>query len=225
PLLDEPELVDSGRLEIRVAGQVIGSERFQVKRRHDTLTTTSSGESFIEREGAVKFRAELVHRLDWTVEHGRFEIDAGTHHCVKTLERRGGQVDGHQVIDGADLDLSSEPIEHARYFYGMQPASMQLAACALAGADAVSLTYYPGFTAELGPRQDATFASAPGKKLARVRVDDLIDVVCDGDRFLVLHYAQHALTIARDGYQALAAELSAGDPTGEPWYGRMSCDR
>jgi hypothetical protein len=227
PLLDAPEVIDSGTLEIRIAGQVIGTEKFELARQRDTLTTTAEGDSSIQNQGEVRFRAQLVQALDWTVEHARFDIDENPgsgHTCAKTMERRGGYLQAHAERGGKTEDLAAEPIEHARHFYGMQPASMQLVTCALAGAGPVDLTYYPGFTAHLAARQEAHFASVPGKSLGRVRVDELIDVICDGRRFVVLHYAQHALTIARDGYQALAAELSAGDPTGEPWYGRMDCD-
>lgn len=223
PLLDDPEVVDSGILEIRLAGSRIGTETFEVSRRRDTLTTVSSGESSIEGEGMVRFRATLVHALDWSVEHGRYEIEDASGKCVSHVERKGGLVHARRERDGQVQELAAEPFGHARYYLGMQPSSVQLVTCALATSRPVSLTYYPGFTANLEPRQEARFAALPGKTFSRVRVDELIDVICDGTKFLVLHYGKHALTIARDGYQPIAAELSAGDPTGEPWFGRLSC--
>jgi len=220
--LDQAETVDSGRMEIRLLGEQAGSEEFELRRRHDTLTMTARGYAILKSK--VEFRAEVVQSLDWSLQRASVEVKMFDDSCSYDLQVHRGLVQVQRHHDRDTEDLAAEPVEHARYYYGMQPASQQLLTCALASDHDVAITYYPGFTSVLGPRQPIQLTSAPGEQLTRVRIDNLIDVICDGDRFLVLHYPQHALTIARDGFQPLAAELSAADPTNDPWFGLLSCN-
>jgi hypothetical protein len=219
--LEKPVTVDSGELEIRVAGGIVGTETFEVTRHVDRLTTVAEGQT--NHEGVVRFKAEMVHALDWSAERYRTEVDTVNEKCVFSAQRKGREMHATRESNGKTEDLPVEPIDHARYFYGMQPSSMQLVACALAADEPRRLTYYPGFTAHLAAREPIQLASAPDRKLTRVRVDDRIDILCEGDKFILLHYPKHALTITRAGNAPIAAELSASDPTSEPWFGKLAC--
>src|SRR5262245_40158826 len=168
-MLDEPEKIDSGTLEIRIAGAIIGNEDFEVTRHTDRLTTVATGET--SYEGRVRFKAEMVHALDWSGERYRTEIESGLDRCVFSAQRKGRVMTATRESGGKTEELPEEPLEHARYFYGMQPSSMQLVVCALAGDEPSELTYYPGFTAHLEAREPIQLSAAPGRTLSRVRVD------------------------------------------------------
>src|SRR5688572_4238052 len=113
--LDKPEQVDSGTLEVRIAGAIVGTEKFEVTRHVDRLTTVAEGETTFQ--GTVRFKAEMVHALDWSAERYKVEMDTGGERCVFNAQRKGRDMTATRESNGKTEDLPSEPVEHARYFY------------------------------------------------------------------------------------------------------------
>jgi hypothetical protein len=125
------------------------------------------------------------------------------------------------TMDGEVVASTAEPVGSGLYWIVMWPAVTQAAVCTVAGASDVGVRSFPGFTVSMGPRQPVdTF---DGRKLDKIRVDELVDVYCDGTKLAVVHYSKHALMIAREEYETYGVELAKNDPKNELWEGELKC--
>lgn len=220
----EPETLDSGTFKTFLAGKEESRERFTVKRRDGEIVVESTGTSSY---GTVLWESVTRYDPSWQILGGRLEVLSSPYNdraCTTELVERDGafSVELRQPDGSSRRVAGPEPKERVQLSLGMEPITSQLSICWIAG-EARTVGYFPGFTAKLSAATPRAFKSMPGEAFTAVVVDDLIDVVCRDGKLVLFHYNKHAFTAVRAGFEAIATEISADDPTDDPFHGRISC--
>jgi hypothetical protein len=214
----EATRVDHGKWTRYSKGSAIDSEDFAIRRHGDGYVLTSESETW-------KLSMQVGRK--WNVTYFELEVDEKFRQyprkCTAKLQRNGDQMEFSVAVgDGQSTVRDSHGFGPAGiYWVNMKPMSTQFAICAVAGTAPVSLQNFPAFTVEVAPRQSVDVGD--GRKLDKIRVDDLVDIYCDGEKLAIVHYGKHALLGAREEYEAYALQLAASDPTDDVWPGSLEC--
>jgi hypothetical protein len=226
PILAPPAgvTIEEGELILRSAGTDIGHEQFVIDRVGDQLDIALTSTTTYP-----VMAIELAMRVDeasWQIERFDLGIRGGKSDCVMRRRQLGDVVEIElELPDGHRRLLDREGREHAAYYVSLRPTLTQTAICAAADDQPRALeSFPPWYVVHTAPREPTEHATADGaRRLDRVRVDELIDVYCDGAQLAIVHYAAHAFTAARTEYDPLAQRLSAMDPVDDPWAGSLAC--
>lgn len=225
PMPPDGEIVDRGELILRSAGEDIGHEKFTIKRagawHHVDLTAETSFPDPIAIELGM-----WVEPASWRLERIDLQIERGGQACLFRNRHRGDTVEVDvEYPDGVRQSLGREPREHAEHFVAIRPTITQTAICARADDQPRALeSFTPWYVVRTAPRTPSTVATADGKgRLDLVKVDELIDVYCDGPRLAIVHYPKHAFIAARAEYDDAAQKLTAPDPIDERWAAELGC--
>ena len=225
PMPGPTETVDEGELILRSAGEEIGRERFAMTSDGRWLTVTMKADSTFPEPMTLDLMM-VVDATSWRLERSQLAIERGGLECVARqrvkdgmveLELEGLTVGGRKVVD-------QEPREHAQHLLALRPTISQAAICARADDEPHALeAYAPWHVVRIAPRAASTVAAASGGTLDRVRVDEAIDVYCEGRKLAIVHYPAHAFVAARPAYDGAARALAAADPVDDRWAGELAC--
>ena len=219
-------IVDRGELIVRSAGAEIGRETFTLRRDGDRLVLDLVATATYPD----RFEVHMAMRVDpatWRFDAYDAAIARDGASCVARARLVAGDVAVLEVEypDGVRTVLDREPREHATHYLVNRPALTNTALCAIADAREHAVdSFSPWYVVRTTARTSSDVPTADGKrKLDRVRVDELLDLYCDGPHLAIMHYPQHAFVAARSEYDAAARRLAASDPTDNRWAGTLAC--
>lgn len=218
------DVVDRGELVLRSGGEDIGHEKFTMERRGPWLHVELTASTTFPAPTDIELQME-VDPATWELDRYDLRIERGGRACTGRWRNLGAEVEvAIEEADGTRRVLGREPREHARYNLGLRPTLTQSAVCAVADDQPRELeSFSPWFIVRTAPRQPSTIAATGGGVLDLVRVDDSIDVYCEGGKLAIVHYAEHAFVAARTEYDAAARALTAPDPVDDLWASELAC--
>ena len=217
--------VDQGELLLRSAGEDIGHEVFTMKRDGELLRVDLTAQTTFPDPMYIEI-AMWVDPASWRLDRHHLHLSRGGTFCTFHVRNRGDVVEAKVEDNYGDRRLIEEEArEHAEYFVSLRPAITETAICATADDQPRALeSFAPWYVVRTAPRKPSELPTADGaRKLDLVRVDDLIDVYCDGATLAIVHYPQHAFVAARAEYDTSAQALAAADPTDDRWAGELAC--
>jgi len=216
--------VDDGELILRSAGKEFGREKFAISQDGTWLDVAVTASSTFP----AKLALDVTMRVDaatWSFASYDLAIDRDGKHCTVKVRADNSAVEAELEYNGKTRTLDRESRDHAGWWITQRPTLTQSAICAMADDKPHALdSFTPWYVVRTAPRAASTLATSDGaRKLDLVKVDELIDIYCDGKKLAIVHYTQHAFIAARAEYDAAAQKLTASDPTDNLWAGELSC--
>jgi hypothetical protein len=223
PVKAEP--ADRGELILRSGGKDIGHEKFEMTLDGKWLAVALTAQTTFPDPIAIEL-AMQVDPATWSMVGYELQIDRGGEKCVARMRAVDDAMElSIEYPDGVTKVVAREGREHAGWFIAIRPTITQTAICAISDDQPHAMdSFAPWYVVRAAPRVASAVPTADGTGvLDLVKVDELIDVYCEGDRLAIVHYPAHAFIAARAEYDAAAVKLTAPDPTTELWASELGC--